>query len=386
MEEKQESTLGGFEAILDSFIPSKDGGLRNPLKVEEPTDEPVGDDELDQIKEKQVDPVADKVKAKVKEEQPVEDEPEEGEKEIEDKLIEEPRKQGRPKSQETIESEEKESELVTNFFDAFAEKLGWDFDEGEDKPKTVDEMIDYFKDVVEENSTPEYASDEVAELDEFVRNGGNINDYFRIDKAINLDNLDLQDETTQKYVISSLLEAKGFSDKQIDKKLNKYEEAGILQDEAEDAIDDLKEIRQQQKEQLLAQQKQQYQQALEQQRNFYNTVVDEIKSLKDIRGIVIPENDRRALVDYILKPEADGRTKYQKDYAKGGVKNLIESAYFTMYGDKLLNSAKRQGNNSAVDRFRRSLKSTISTKSKLAQASSSDDPIWLSAARSLRMS
>lgn len=386
MEEKQESTLGGFEAILDSFIPSKDGGLRDPLKVEEPADESVDDDELDQIKEKQVDPIADKVKAKVKEEQPVEDEPEEDEKEIEDKPIEEPRKQGRPKSQETIESEEKESELVTNFFDAFAEKLGWDFDEGEDKPKTVDEMIDYFKDVVEENSTPEYASDEVAELDEFVRNGGNINDYFRIDKAINLDNLDLQDETTQKYVISSLLEAKGFSDKQIDKKLNKYEEAGILQDEAEDAIDDLKEIRQQQKEQLLTQQKQQYQQALEQQRNFYNTVVDEIKSLKDIRGIAIPENDRRALVDYILKPEADGRTKYQKDYAKGGVKNLIESAYFTMYGDKLLNSAKRQGNNSAVDRFRRSLKSTISTKSKLAQASSSDDPIWLSAARSLRMS
>ena len=68
--------------------------------------------------------------------------------------------------------------------------------------------------------------------------------------------------------------------------------------------------------------------------------MSEIKSLKDVRGIAIPDKDKRTLIDYILKPDADGRTKYQKDYAKGGVKNLIESAYFTMNADKLLAAAK----------------------------------------------
>jgi hypothetical protein len=48
--------------------------------------------------------------------------------------------------------------------------------------------------------------------------------------------------------VQNLLSAKGFSQKQIDKKISKYEESGILADEAEDAIDDLREIKHQQKE------------------------------------------------------------------------------------------------------------------------------------------
>jgi hypothetical protein len=58
-----------------------------------------------------------------------------------------------------------------------------------------------------------------------------------------------------------------------------------------------------------------------------------------------------------------------------------------MNADKLLEAAKREGNNKAVERFRNSLKSTsVSSKSKQAQTSSNDDPIWLSAARKLRIS
>lgn len=376
MEKEEKSTLGGFEAILDNFIPNKDGGLRDPLHV----DEPVDDDELDDIKNS-VDPVAQKVK-KVTTEEPVEEPVEEIE------PTEEPKRPvGRPKSQQTVEQEEDEANNVSAFFDAFAEKLGWEFDEDEDRPQTVEEMIDYFKDVVEENSTPDYANDEMAALDEFVKQGGDIRDYFYIDKALNLDTIDLDDKNNQKLVVQNLLSAKGFSQKQIDKKISKYEESGILADEAEDAIDDLREIKQQQKEQLLAQQKELYAQQVEQQRRFYNTVVDEIKGLQNIRGIAIPEKDKRVLIDYILKPEADGRTRYQKDYASGGVKNLIESAYFTMNADKLLEAAKRQGNNSAVDRFKRSLRSTsINSRSKQQSQSSNDDPIWLSAARQLRIS
>lgn len=384
MEKEEKSTLGGFEAILDNFIPNKDGSLRDPLKVEEPKvddfDESVDDNELNNIKNS-VDPVAQKVKAKTASvEQPVQEEAEISE-------PTQPRPVGRPKSQETIEEENAESQVVSDFFDAFAEKLGWDFDEDEERPKTVDEMIDYFKDVVEENSVPEYANDEMAALDEFVKQGGDIRDYFYIDKAINLDTIDMDDTNNQKAVVQNLLQAKGFSQAQIDKKIAKYEKSGILADEAEDAIDDLREIKQQQKEQLLAQQKELYAQQMEQQQRFYNSVVSEIKGLQNIRGIAVPEKDKRVLIDYILKPEADGRTRYQKDYASGGVKNLIESAYFTMNADKLLEAAKRQGNNSAIDRFKRSLKSTsINSRSKQQSQSSNDDPIWLSAARQLRIS
>lgn len=382
MEKETKNTLGGFEAFLDDFIPNPDG---SPRSSQTDDIEPMDDDDLDEIKN-QVDPVADKVRKAVKPEEIDDDD------DIDDEPIDEPkRRPGRPKKEEIIEEpideEDDDSEVVTNFFDAMSEELGWEFEEGDEKPKSVSELISYFKTVIEENSKPDFASEEIEALDAYVKQGGDLKKYLQIDAQLDLDDIDLDDESNQKAVVKMLLKEKGFSNKQIEKKISKYEDAGLLEDEAQDAIEDLKEIREQQKEQLLKKQKKEHEQYQEQQRTFYNNVVDEIKGLKNIRGIAIPEKDKRVLIDYILKPDADGRTKYQKDYAKGGVKNLIESAYFTMNADKLLEAAKREGNNKAVERFRNSLKSTsVSSKSKQAQTSSSDEPIWFSAARKLRIS
>lgn len=386
MEKETKNTLGGFEAFLDDFIPNPDG---TPKTSQLDDIEPIDDDDLDDIKN-QKDPVAEKVRKQMQQDdEPINEEDD-------DEPIEEPvkRKPGRPKKEEVVEEpveelEEDDSEVVTNFFDAMAEELGWEFDEeeSESKPKNVSELISYFKTVIEENSKPDFASEEIEALDAYVKQGGDLKKYLQIDAELDLDEIDLDEESNQKAVVKMLLKEKGFSTKQIDKKISKYEDAGLLEDEAQDAIEDLKEIREQRKEQLLKDQKKQHEAYVEQQRTFYNNVVDEIKGLKNIRGIAIPEKDKKVLIDYILKPDADGRTKYQKDYAKGGVKNLIESAYFTMNADKLLEAAKREGNNKAVERFRNSLKSTsVSSKSKQTQPSSSDEPIWFSAARKLRIS
>ena len=380
MEKETKNTLGGFEAFLDDFIPNPDG---TPRVQDIDDNEPI-DDDLEEELKNQTDPVANKVKKTVEEPDNDDDEP----------IIEEPkRKPGRPKKEEVIEEPveepEDDSELVGNFFDAMAEELGWEFDEEEteSKPKNVQELISYFKTVIEENSKPDFASEEIEALDAYVKQGGDLKKYLQIDAELDLDDIDLDEESNQKAVVKMLLKEKGFSSKQIDKKISKYEDAGLLEDEAQDAIEDLKEIREQRKEQLLKEQEKAHKQYQEQQRAFYTNVVDEIKGLKNIRGIAIPEKDKKVLIDYILKPDADGRTKYQKDYAKGGVKNLIESAYFTMNADKLLEAAKREGNNKAVERFRNSLKSTsVSSKSKQTQTSSSDEPIWFSAARKLRIS
>lgn len=380
MEKETKNTLGGFEAFLDDFIPNPDG---TPRVQDIDDNEPI-DDDLEEELKNQTDPVANKVKKTVEEDDDDDDD---------EPIVEEPkRKPGRPKKEEVIEEPveepEDDSELVGNFFDAMAEELGWEFDEeeSESKPKNVQELISYFKTVIEENSKPDFASEEIEALDAYVKQGGDLKKYLQIDAELDLDDIDLDEESNQKAVVKMLLKEKGFSSKQIDKKISKYEDAGLLEDEAQDAIEDLKEIREQRKEQLLKEQEKAHKQYQEQQRTFYNSVVDEIKGLKNIRGIAIPEKDKKVLIDYILKPDADGRTKYQKDYAKGGVKNLIESAYFTMNADKLLEAAKREGNNKAVERFRNSLKSTsVSSKSKQTQTSSSDEPIWFSAARKLRI-
>lgn len=388
-------TLGGFEAVLDSFIPNPDGGFRNSnvdenVNVNADEFESLDDEELEDIKNNNIE-------VKNKKEKPVEEQDtEEEEIEEEDTEDKSKRKPGRPRKEETIEEETEEEEevednneenVVTNFFDAVAEKLNWEFEEGEDKPKNVDELINYFQNVIEENSKPEYSSEEVEALDNFVKQGGDLKKYLTIDAELDLDDIDIEDETNQKLVVKQLLKEKGFSTKKIDKLVSRYEEAGLLEDEAQDALEDLKEIKEERKKQLLEDQKKAYREQLQRQQQFYDNVVSEIKGLKNIRGITVPEKDKKVLMDYILKPDTDGKTKYQKDYAKGGVKNLIESAYFTMNADKLIEAAKREGNNSAIDKFRRSLKSSsITTKSRKQATGSDDDPIWFSAARQLRIS
>lgn len=388
-------TLGGFEAVLDSFIPNPDGGFRNSnidenVNVDADEFESLDDEELEDIKNNNIE-------VKNKKEKPVEEQDTE-EEEIEEEDIEDKpkRKPGRPRKEETIEEETEEEEevednneenVVTNFFDAMAEKLNWEFEEGEEKPKSVDELINYFQNVIEENSKPEYSSEEVEALDNFVKQGGDLKKYLTIDAELDLDDIDIEDEANQKLVVKQLLKEKGFSTKKIDKLVSRYEEAGLLEDEAQDALEDLKEIKEERKKQLLEDQKKAYREQLQRQQQFYDNVVSEIKGLKNIRGITVPEKDKKVLMDYILKPDTDGKTKYQKDYAKGGVKNLIESAYFTMNADKLIEAAKREGNNSAIDKFRRSLKSSsITTKSRKQATGSDDDPIWFSAARQLRIS
>lgn len=387
-------TLGGFEAVLDSFIPNPDGGFRNSnidenVNVDADEFESLDDEELEDIKKNNIE-------VKNKKENPVEEGTEEEEIEEEDIEDKPKRKPGRPRKEETIEEEAEEEEeiednneenVVTNFFDVMAEKLNWEFEEDEDKPKSVDELINYFQNVIEENSKPEYSSEEVEALDNFVKQGGDLKKYLTIDAELDLDDIDIEDETNQKLVVKQLLKEKGFSTKKIDKLVSRYEEAGLLEDEAQDALEDLKEIKEERKKQLLEDQKKAYREQLQRQQQFYDNVVSEIKGLKNIRGITVPEKDKKVLMDYILKPDTDGKTKYQKDYAKGGVKNLIESAYFTMNADKLIEAAKREGNNSAIDKFRRSLKSSsITTKSRKQATGSDDDPIWFSAARQLRIS
>lgn len=265
-----------------------------------------------------------------------------------------------------------------------AEKFGWEIEEDEDVPTTPEELVEYFQQVVEENSVPRYASEEVEALDNFVKNGGNLRDYFEIEGELDLDNIDIEeDENNQKLVVKEFLKEKGFNTKQIEKKLSKYEDAGLLEDEATDALEALREIKEQKKQQLLQDQEKAAKQAKQRQQEYFNTVVNEIKGMDNIRGIKIPEKDKKVLLEYIFKPDANGQTAFQRDWSKS-VRNLLESAYFTMKGDILLKAAKNEGSSDAISRFKNSLnKSGVSRKTKKTDNTNNSD-MWKSFAQQLR--
>lgn len=278
-----------------------------------------------------------------------------------------------------------EDNAVATFFEALSDKMGWELDEDEEIPQTPEELVEYFQEVIEENSVPQYASEEVEALDKFVKNGGNLKDYFQIDGELDLEDFEIEDnEVNQKLVIKEFLKEKGFSSKQIDKKLTKYEDAGLLEDEATDALEALRDIREQKKQRLLEEQEKSAKELKKRQQDYFNSVVTEIKGMDNIRGIKIPQKDKQALLEYIFKPTADGKTQYQKDYSKS-VKNLLESAYFTMKGDTLLKAAKSEGSTAAINKFKNSLSKTGVSRKTRRQDNTSTESMWDSFARQLRV-
>ena len=305
------NTLNGFEAVLDTLIPNVGNMNNEDNKFDmDGVGEELTDEELDKIKETKT---TKQVEEKVDKE--------------EDTLEEEPTKKSKTKVVEENDTEDDdddiepssnidnsgsdESEAITAFFDTLSEKLGWDDVEDDEKPKTAEDLVEYFREVIEDNSKPDFASEEIEQLDKFVRNGGNLKDYFQLDADIDIDEINIEgDEVAQKAVVRILLKEKGFNSNQIEKKINKYEDAGLLEDEAQDAIEDLKEIREEKKKQLLAAQEKRAKDVKRQQQEFFDNVLNEIKGMDNIYGISVPEKDKKALLEYIFKPNSREDTKY----------------------------------------------------------------------------
>ena len=369
---KKPDVFGGFQALSDSLI----GGLNlsNDTDVKEVDNL---DDILDDTDETdEVDEVIEDKKSTKKPPVVLDDDTTEEDDEVVDNvddIIKENKKLDKSKSKDEDDLSEFESDITGVFQEKLAAALGWDFDEGE-KFTSVKEMVDFMQTVVEESSKPVYASEEIEKLNAFVTDGGKLEDYYNTVKpgGIDPDILDTTSDSDLKIAIKEKLLLQGYKDDRIKKMISRYEDSDILQDEGEDAVEFLKDYKNTEKERLLENTRKQAEQVKNQQQKFYSSVESNIKSLEDIRGIKISGRDKQDLLDYIFKPDSTGVTKYQRDYMSD-VKNLIESAYFTKQGDKLINTAKQVGTSDAYKDLHQKLKANKGKKSAGASSQENSD-------------
>ena len=360
---KKKDSLSLFTKALE------EGGYTNPDRHEEVVDvtHVLDGSDIDNLDETDEEPTEEKDDPKVEEEKKPDPTPRDDDSPIPDNIINninnDPDPTPEPSGLNDDELDDTNEQIDPNeatqvgaFFDAFAESLGWDVSEDE-KPQSVDDIVDYIKAVVDQNSVPEYADERIARLDAYVKNGGKFEDFYsNMSQGLEYDSLDLEDESNQKAVVRDYLKMSGYDDESISRKIERYEDADMLEDEAADAIERLKMVKQQQLEEMQRQQDLYRQQQEQQSREFMTNLNNSIASLKDIRGIAVPKEDRVALLNYITKVDADGYTQYQKDFNSNMVNNLIESAYFTMKGDALLGEARRGGQTSAANKLRTMLR------------------------------
>lgn len=254
-----------------------------------------------------------------------------------------------------------EAQQVGLLFDAIGESFGWNMDDvkEEDRPLTVDDLTHYMREVVQQNSVPQYADERIQQLDEYVKNGGKFEDFYgKQQQSLSYDNMDMEDEDNQKAIVSELLRYSGYTDDQIKNKISRYEDADMLEEESADALDRLKQIKQHELEVAQQQQAAYLQQQEEQSKQFYNDCMNQIKSLSSIRGVQIPKEDRAKLADYIFNADQDGVSKFQRDYnnQENFINNLLTTAYITMKGDSFISTAKRDGESSATEKLRKMLR------------------------------
>lgn len=272
-----------------------------------------------------------------------------------------------------------EAQQVGALFDAVVESFGWSLDDidEKDRPVDVNGLTDYIREIVNQNSQPDYADERIEQLDAYVKNGGKFEDFYAAQQQeINYDNIDMEDESNQRTVIRELLRANGYTDQQINNKIDRYESADMLEEEAEDALSRLKVIKQQEAAELQQRQEAARIQQEEQNRAFFNDVTTQINGLTSIRGVAVPKEDRRALMDYIFKVDANGMSQYQKDFNKNLSKNLIESAYFTMRADSFVSEAKKAGQTTAAQKLRQMLRHSSKNHSSYNAEEDKQRPAW----------
>ena len=272
------------------------------------------------------------------------------------------------KSKKVSDVDVEEEELVSAFADLFAEELGWEFDK-KNKPKDIAGIVKYMQDVIEYNSAPKYSSDQIKELDEFVANGGDVKDFFSkvYTTEIDPEKVDLDNETDQKAIIEQNLLNKGYTKERIKKLISRYEDAGSLEDEATDSLAEVKEYTEKTKKQLLEEQKNEAEAQRKQQLKFIQDVEKLVKDTSSVMGYRLSEKDKQELLEGIFKTGKDGLTEYQRKY-QSNLKNLLESAFFTLKGDVLEKNITKKATTSAVN----SLKEKIRSKGKSTKNTASE--------------
>jgi hypothetical protein len=175
---------------------------------------------------------------------------------------------------------------------------------------------------------------------------------------------DLEDEDTQKYLVTQSLKLQGFDADKIEKKINRYIKDGNLEEEAEEAQSVLIKDEQKRTKEYNDQLKVQVENKRKQDKEYVDSLKKEISETKEVAGFYLTKESQKELFDYLNKPVTPkGETQFMID--RNDKKKLIEIGFLAMKG---INSDKLQkvAGSKAAKKLRDSLdsKSDSSSSSK----------------------
>jgi len=122
-----------------------------------------------------------------------------------------------------------------------------------------------------------------------------------------------KDASLQKALVKDLLTRSGWSQERIQKKIERYEDSGVLLEEAQDALASLKDIQKAEKENYVEQQKQEQKQRAEAHKQWLDDLNDHISKKEEILpGFKLSPKDKTNLYNGITKLDKSGKNEIMR--------------------------------------------------------------------------
>lgn len=242
-----------------------------------------------------------------------------------------------PEEVEDLEDEEEEESEESGYnFKALASALAEegviDYEASEEDDNSIElisnAVTNTAKSMLEEykESIPEQGR----KFLDYLEKGGDPNKFFETISSSKVTDLDIEDESNQKRIISEYLKLSDYSDEEIAETLQDYEDGLILEKQAKLASKRLGKIYEKEEEKLIKSQEESIKAEQKKFDEYVNTIKTSIDSADSLAGLKISKAEKKSLQSYILDKDKTGLTQWQKDLQENATQTQLELAFLKM--------------------------------------------------------
>jgi hypothetical protein len=216
------------------------------------------------------------------------------------------------------DNDETEEDSLLPLIQAIHQHNGWEFDEESFEDGSMDGLMNFIGEVIDVNSRPEYASQESARFDEFVRRYGpeKASEYLQANFGdIDYESAEFDDDDSKKDLYRNYLrDTTKFSDKKIEKEVAKAEELGELDDEENitEYKEHMIEAKAERAKAIEENAEKERQRRYQDYQNYLSSQKDRIVNTEEIAGHTLTQKEKDDFYRFAYEVGKDGKTGYQR--------------------------------------------------------------------------
>lgn len=206
-----------------------------------------------------------------------------------------------------------------------------DFEDSKDLEDNPELLVNLVQAKIDQQVTSykESLPDVVAELVEYIEKGGDPEKFLKaVNKDIDLESLDLEDESNQELLVKEYLKSLDHTKEEIDELIADYKEALILDKQAKFASKKLEKIQESKKAKLIEEQEAIAQEQVKKVEEYKSSVKELITGATELGGLPISKKEKEDFAKYLLEVNPKtGMTKYQEAISSNPKQTQVELAY-----------------------------------------------------------